>query len=273
MEGQDGAVWDNLIFRFNHAAKCAVYDIDKMLLGDSTPIAYFDLDKKDLIMPHSNAVFFGNEFYAEGDEFPVLYSNVYNNYKNQPNKQKGVCCAYRLQRDGNSFTTTLLQVIEIDFVEDYNLWCSADMGDVRPYGNFVIDRQKSIYYAFTMIDDIYMARYFAFNLPKCRDGVDDEILGVKRLVLKAEDIIDQFDCEYHRFIQGVCCYNGKIYSLEGFGHDKENPPAIRVINPKTKTQEVFKTFKNPTEPELIDFWDGVCYYADNPGNMYILTEL
>jgi hypothetical protein len=63
MEGQDGAIWNNLIFRFNHAAKCAVYDAKKMAEGDSSPITYFELDKKDLIMPHSNAVFFGNEYY------------------------------------------------------------------------------------------------------------------------------------------------------------------------------------------------------------------
>jgi quinolinate synthetase A subunit len=94
--------------------------------------------------------------------------------------------------------------------------------------------------------------------------------------LTKEDIINQFDCEYHRYIQGACAHGGKIYSLEGFGHDKVNVPAIRVINPTAKSQEIFEVFENfdsPTEPELIDFWDGVCYYGDNPGNMYILTEL
>ena len=276
MEGQDGAIWNNLIFRFNHAAKCAVYDAEKMAKGDSTAITYFELDKKDLIMPHSNAVFFGNEYFEEGDEFPLLYSNVYNNYKFQENRQPGVCCVYRLQRDGEGFSTTLVQVIEIGFVYDSELWCSKEKNDVRDYGNFVIDRENSVYYAFTMIDDIKKARYFGFKLPKCRDGQEDEILGVKRLVLKKEDIINQFDCEYHRYIQGACAYNGKIYSLEGFGHDKVNVPAIRIINPKTKSQELFEIFENfesPTEPELIDFWDGVCYYGDNPGNMYILTEL
>ena len=276
MEGQDGAIWNNLIFRFNHAAKCAVYDAKKMVAGDSTPITYFELDKKDLIMPHSNAVFFGNEYYEDGDEFPLLYSNVYNNYKFDKDRQPGVCCVYRLQRDGEGFKTTLVQVIEIGFVYDDTLWCSKEKNDTRDYGNFVIDREKSIYYAFTMIDDIKLSRYFAFNLPKCRDGKDDEKLGVKRVVLTKEDIINQFDCEYHRFIQGACASNGKIYSLEGFGHDKVNVPAIRIINPETKSQELFEVFENfdsPTEPELIDFWDGVCYYGDNPGNMYILTEL
>jgi hypothetical protein len=127
-----------------------------------------------------------------------------------------------------------------------------------------------------MIDDIKKARYFGFRLPKCRDGVEDEKLGVKRVVLDTEDVINQFDCEYHRFIQGACAHGGKIYSLEGFGHDKVNVPAIRVINPLTKSQEIFEVFENfdsPTEPEFIDFWNGVCYYGDNPGNMYILTEL
>ena len=271
-EGQDGAIYNNKIFRFAHNGKCWVYDINKMLSGVSKAEAFFELDKIDLIMPHSNSVFFGNEFFSPEDEFPLLYSNVYNNYSKEENKRKGVCCVYRLERKGDEYTTQLVQVIEIGFVEDTELWCSQGE-DVRPYGNFVIDTEKSVFYAFTMRDQENHARYFAFDLPKRHEGVIDPIIGVKRVVLNQKDIKEQFDCEYHRFIQGACFNKGKIYSLEGFGHDKINVPALRIINPSTKSQElycVFENFESPTEPEFIDFSGETCFYADNPGNMYIL---
>ena len=60
-----------------------------------------------------------NAAYADpADEFPLLYSNVYNNYAKTENKRKGFCCVYRLQRAGESFVTTLVQLIEIGFTEE-----------------------------------------------------------------------------------------------------------------------------------------------------------
>jgi hypothetical protein len=186
-----------------------------------------------------------------------------------------VCCVYRIKRTANVFSGELVQVIEIGFTENDTLWCSSDKNDARPYGNFVADTKAGIYYGFVMRDSDKTTKYFSFNLPSVTDGDFDTQLGVKKVILNEKDIIDSFDCEYHRFIQGACAYDGKIYSLEGFGHDKINIPAIRIINPKTKSQEFFKPFENfesPTEPELIDFWNDICYYADNPGNLYIITD-
>jgi hypothetical protein len=276
MEGQDGAIWNDLLFRFNHAGKCAVYDLTKMRAGSSGELCIFTLDKTDVIMPHSNTVFFGKDFFAKDDEFPLLYTNVYNNYSKREDRRIGVCCVYRIKRNGNSFSGELVQVIEIGFADNDKLWISSEKNDVRPYGNFVADTEKGIYYGFVMRDGNRTTKYFSFNLPNFTDGEFNTQYGVKKVVLSEKDIIDSFDCDYHRFIQGACVYNGKVYSLEGFGHDKVNIPAIRIINPNTKSQEFFKPFENfesPTEPELIDFWNDICYYADNPGNLYVVKEL
>ncbi len=276
MEGQDGAIWNGLLFRFNHAGKCAVYDLAKIAVGDDTAICTFTLEKTDVIMPHSNAVFFGTEYYSPEDEFPLLYTNVYNNYSACEDRKLGICCVYRIQRNGNNFNGQLVQVIQIEFVDNDALWCSPQRDDVRPYGNFVSDTDNGVYYAFTMRDCEKTTKYFSFAMPKIADGTFDSTLGVKKVVLGESDIVESFDCEYHRFLQGAIFYKGKIYSLEGFGHDKINRPAIRVINPNDKTQEqfiLFENFDSPTEPELIDFWDDVCYYADNPGNLYILSDI
>ena len=123
-----------------------------------------------------------------------------------------------------------------------------------------------------MRDSDHKTRYFSFKLPTDK-GEFDEKLGINRIILKKDDIIDYFDCEYHHFVQGACCENGLIYSLEGFGGDKINPPALRIVSPKDKKQIKFIGFEDYgelEEPELIYFENGICYYCDNPGNLSII---
>lgn len=270
-DGQDGAVFGGLLFRFKTNGLCYVYDLKNLTIEKKSPIvSIFTLDEADIIAPHSNSVVFSNEYYDENDEFPLLYTNIYNNYAKSENKLTGVCCVYRIWREETEFKSQLISLIEIGFTDD-KLWSSGD--DIRPYGNFVIDNENGIYHAFTMRDKDNITRYFSFKLPKVQNGVTDEAFGVKKTVLTKEDIIDTFDTEYHRFIQGACFEKGDIYSLEGFSDDKVNPPAMRIISVKEKRQTdciYFSDFGLTIEPELIYFENEVCYYGDNHGNFYII---
>lgn len=270
-DGQDGAVFGGLLFRFKTNGLCYVYDLKNLTIEKKSPIvSIFTLDKADQIVPHSNSVVFGNEYYTEGDEFPLLYTNIYNNYAKSENKLTGVCCVYRIWREENEFKSQLVGLIEIGFTDDA-LWSSGN--DIRPFGNFVIDNEKRLYHAFTMRDKDNLTRYFSFKLPELKNGVIDKSFGVPKIVLTKNDIIDTFDTEYHHFIQGACCENGKIYSLEGFSGDKINPPALRIISPADKKQIdciYFGNFGLTIEPELIDFENNICYYCDNHGNLYTI---
>ena len=275
-DGQDGAVWGNYLFRFDAVGHCYVYDLKDLEQACGEECQYigeFCLDKADKIKPHSNAVMFGKEYYSADDEFPLLYTNIYNNYAKDGNTMKGVCLVYRLQRNETKFLTTLVQIIEIGFADNSDYWLSKGQDDIRPYGNFTIDPEKGIYYAFTMRDESSTTRYFSFNLPKVSDGNADSEYGVTRVVLSISDIIEYFDCEYHRFVQGAAFYKGKIYSLEGFTESEENPPAMRIIDVNGKKQEkavLFADFGLSIEPEMIDFYNDVCYYGDNHGNLYTI---
>ena len=270
-DGQDGAVFGGLLFRFKTNGLCYVYNLNNLTIEKKSPIvSIFTLDKADVIVPHSNSVVFSNEYYDEDDEFPLLYTNIYNNYAKCENKRIGVCCVYRIWREDNEFKNRLLGLIEIGFTKD-ELWSSGN--DIRPFGNFVIDKEKGLYHAFTMRDKEEITRYFSFKLPELSNGVTDDELGVKKITLKKEDIIDTFDTEYHRFIQGACCEKGKIYSLEGFSGDEVNPPAMRIISTNDKKQLEyihFGDFGLTIEPELVDFENDVCYYGDNLGNLYVI---
>ena len=272
--GQDGAIWGDYLFRLDGDGRTAVYNLKKYDKADPDfnleKVCEFYLDRANEIMPHSNSVMYGTQYYDEKVEFPLLYSNIYNNYRTAQDPMLGTCCVYRLQRDGNKFTSTLVQIIRVGFAED-EFWRSS-INDIRPFGNFAIDRDTGKYYGFVMREGTHNTRYFEFDLPKYSDGEIDEKTGVKTVVLTKEDVKKQFDCEFHRYIQGACCKYGRIFSTEGF-NGYPDPPALRIINVKTGEQEAYfdlVKYDMHIEPELIDFMGDTCYYADAFGDLCII---
>ena len=272
--GQDGAIYGTELFRFGSGGGCSVYSMVEAEKGNGeelTTIARFKLDKYDIIVPHSNSVCFGSEFYDKDDRYPLLYTNIYNNYKKEEDKKIGICLVYRIQRTGNEFKSTLVQSIEIGFCEDSKLWKAyPDKHGVRPYGNFVVDVENGSIWAFVMRNEALGSRYFRFNLPSVHDGETDEQLNIKKVVLKPSDIQECFDSEYHRYMQGAILNKGKIYSTEGFSNNPANIPAIRIIDLATKQEQYFDITKQglENEPEFIDFYNDKCYYSDLQGNLY-----
>ena len=273
---QDGAIYGSELFRFNHLGECSVYDIAELKeesRKELAPIASFKLDRADILSPHSNAVCFGCEFYDEKDKYPLLYTNVYNNYAKKEDRMIGVCLVYRIQRENNEFKSTLVQMIEIGFCEDFELWKAyPDKHGERPYGNFVVDKETRSYWAFVMRSENSGTRYFRFDLPSVHEGNDDVRFNVKRVVLDRSDIREYFDCEFHRFIQGAILHKSKIYSTEGFTNDTLNRPAIRVIDLASKKETYFDITELGLidEPEFIDFYNDKCLYSDYHVNLYIV---
>ncbi|MBE6644904.1 MAG: hypothetical protein E7612_05950 [Ruminococcaceae bacterium] len=260
---QDGAVYGEYLFSFNSSGRCNVYSANNF-----NPVSEFTLDKESLIKPHSNSVCFGTTKYNEDDEFPLLYCNVYNTYKND-RSYDGMCNVYRIARNGTSFESTLVQVIKIGFTDDTQKWSSAD-GDVRPFGNFVVNTDNNNLYAFTMRDEGRTTRFFSFKLPSLTDGKPDATLGVNIVTLYVDDIIDSFDTEYFNYIQGASYYKDKIYSLEGFTDSETNKAALKIIDLDTKTVKKIDLYgmNLKTEPETVYVFNGVGYYIDVFGNVY-----
>ena len=267
---QDGAIYNGKLFCINHKAQCLVYDLaDKKLIGT------YMLDKAEVIMPHANAVCFSNAYYVEGDQYPLLYVNVYNNYKAAEDRLEGTCCVYRLTEEGGAFSFQLVQVIRIGFVENLELWKSkADKGDVRPYGNFVVDTDKDELYAFVMRDASRSTRFFRFKQPLLSAGTYSKAYGCNVVTLDETDILDHFDTPYMNYMQGCCYSDGKILSVEGFGTGSSAEPALRIIDLETKTESRVIRFAEcqlHKEPELICVEKGVPYYAAGDGFLRILN--
>lgn len=278
-QGQDGCIYNNTIFRFGGDGTCFVYDLNRLEPvsdGEAECIASFRLDRADEICPHSNSVCFGKERFDEGDEFPLLYTNVYNNYDRKEDEMWGVCCVYRLQREPDGFNSTLVQIIEVGFAHDSELWCSRKPGqgrDMRPFGNFTVDVESGKYYGFVTRDAMHKTRFFEFNLPSLSDGVMDERYGAKRVVLTPDDILAKFDCDYSNYLQGACAHNGLIYSVEGGSRSIGNPATLMVVD-ATRQRQITRIsliyYGMEFEPEFICFAGERCIYIDNMGNVFEL---
>ena len=281
---QDGAIFNGKIFRFGAGGKGSVYSVDAIYAAEGSdnvpvqPIAGVQLDRADVIVPHCNAVVFGTEYAEPGDEYPLLYANIYNNYQKCDERLEGTACVYRLWQDAEGYHTKLMQIIRVGFVGDLSLWTSKpDRGDVRPYGNFVVEREKNRLWAFTMRDADRTTRYFAFRLPKLGEGVFSKTYGVNVVTLGKDDILKQFDCEYSCYIQGACCENGMIVSVEGFS-DEHHPAKMQVIDLEAGKQALAVDLRGrgmTIEPEFCDFADTPngrrLIYSDGHGAIFEVT--
>jgi hypothetical protein len=226
------------------------------------------LDKADEYKPHSNAVCFGNQYYDRGDEFPLLYANIYNNYNKDQytDKMAGTVCVYRIQRtDSTRFKSTLVQIIKIDFANNEpwrSEWNEEQKAftDRSPWGNFIVDTDNSKLWAFVTRDHNQTTRFFCFDLPVVSNGGSTELIK-----LKTSNIERYFDVPYAWYLQGACYRDGKIYSTEGMGTD-ENPTRIRVIDLEKGIEDsvvdLYSDKAYMREAEFIDFQNEVCWYGD-----------
>jgi len=268
-DGQDGAMYGDFLFRFHSVGSCRVFS-----LKEQRQVSQFMLDRTDLLRPHCNTVCFGAEKYDSADEYPLLYCNIYNNYAKAEDRLEGVCCVYRLTRSGCEFSTKLVQVIRIGFVEERALWKSLpDQGDVRPYGNFVPDAGNRLLHAYVLRDAEHVTRYFTFDLPKLSAGEYSEEYGVNVVTLKREDIRAMFDCAYTDYIQGGCCYEGRLFNIAGGTLNSPTfpyPPRLQIVDMEGRKQlECIELaeFGLVVEPEMIDFEGNTLYYMDGSGTV------
>ena len=218
---QDGAIWDGKLFQ-TAAGTCYVYDLETQATVET-----FTLDGIDAIVAHGNTVCFGSTYYAEGDKYPLLYVGVWKQYeKSETDTMEGTCCVYRIiENEDGSFSSELVQVIRIGFVEDKELWASSDE---RPYGTFLVDTDENKLYV--TVGRITHSRFFAFDIPALDAGVKNDAYGCNVVTLAKDKILDQFDTEYINMPQGASYHGGQIYIQESYGSAR----TVKVVDLKAK---------------------------------------
>ena len=267
---QDGAVSGDYLMRLNASGVSSVYYMPERRYAATL---YLDQNALDRFTPHSNCACFGCTYFAEGDEFPLFYTNAYNNYDTSLDRLFGTIGVYRITRDGRRFSAEIVQIIRIGFDQDTSLWLSGIGADRSPYGNMVIDTDNGKMWFFVTRDEPKTTRFFCFDIPSPGDGTYSEQFGVNLVVLRKEDIIRMFDVPYSYYLQGACYHDGRIYSTEGMGTGV-NPDVIRVIDLENAVEDsVIDLFSDGywKDVEFIDFYNGDCYLGDISQTMYILT--
>ena len=264
---QDGEAFGDCLFVFDAVGTMNVYDVNT---GEHLDACY--LGSKDLLVPHVNSASFSDQYYAEGDTYPLLYTSMYNNVTPSNQFLLGTCCVYRITEAAGQFSAQLVQVIRIGFIGDANLW--TPYNDSRPFGNFVVDTDLNMLYAFVPRDKTNTTRFLGFALPKPDAGTYKEEYGCNQVILQAANIRRQFEMSYISSPQGCTYYDGRIYSVEGFGSFESAPPFLRVIN--VETGMIVRSVNLGQlgllkEPEVITFANGQMYYVAIDGVIHKLA--
>jgi hypothetical protein len=256
---QDGEAFGDVLFTFKADGTGNAYNIHTGEFLDG-----FSLGGKDKVAPHVNSASFSDQYYKEGDEYPLLYTSMYNNVTALNKYLLGTCCVYRITELGGQFDAQLVQIIRLGFVADRELWLSPKENS-RPYGNFVVDTDRDLLYAFVPRDDSQTTRFFAFALPEPKAGTRSEKFGCNQVILEQKDIMRRFDVGYFSSPQGCCYADGKIYSVEGFGSYNMVPPFLRVVDVESGLQTHSINLGQlglDREPEVITMLDGQLYYIN-----------
>ena len=241
---QAGCVYGDSLFRFKTDGTFLVYDlITRAKIADGSGIVVEGL------YPHCNTACFG-EKYNSSDPYPLLYVNAYNT-EGMP---KGTCYVFRISVSGTTMTASLIQTINVGFVEDA-IWKSGE--DIRPYGNFCVDLPNKALFVYTLRDTGSVTRFFRFALPAISNAT---------VTLSQSDIVEYWDTDYFPYIQDNACAYGKIYLCSGYGGSGSNPGMIHVIDTiQRKETSRINLYKNgmQSEPEILDFYNGDLICGDS----------
>ena len=174
---------------------------------------------------HCNQIFFGTEFYAAHDKFPLLYVCM---------EHPGVLATYvfRIYQLGIDYQVSQIQKIQLVFDDD--------KGPLY-FPNAYIDFQKeSILYggytknSYMREDDNYL-RYYRFDIP------DYRILDVEFATSKATEV---FELPSETATQGGFINGSYFYQTFAFGSktDPLRTPKLRIVN--LDTHKIIKQYDN-----------------------------
>lgn len=193
------------------------YELDIYNLATQSFVEHIEISgKTSNSNDHMNTLFFSNEFYDTGDEFPVLYSC---SGKAAGSNNVSYVHGYRLAQSNGAFTATLVHTITLD----YGTWTEA-VCDTE-HGYLWVKHEES------RTDENKMG-WFKYAMPKATNG--DVTLTMDA------NVIDSFNLPPQDYgtasMQGFLYYEGNIYYTAGNGAQAGGLHLVS-INTKTKCRE------------------------------------
>lgn len=193
------------------------YELDIYNLATQSFVEHIEISGKTSNQSdHMNTLFFSNEFYSSGDDFPVLYSC---SGTAVGSNDISYVHGYRLAQSEGSFTATLVHTITLN----YGTWTEA-VCDTE-HGYLWVKHEES------RTDENKMG-WFKYTMPKATNG--DVTLTMDT------NVIDSFHLPSQDYgtasMQGFLYYEGNIYYTAGNGAQAGGLHLVS-INTKTKCRE------------------------------------
>lgn len=240
---QGMAIWKDKAYLFNDGGHCRVLNIHS-----NSIISEFDLASSGT-NNHVNAACFGVESIEKGG-MPVIYVSEYRS----PSR-----CFVEQIKDS---TSVLLQTI-----------VAENGGKNRFVQAWVVDKKEGYLYAIARRDPTKAkkrninVRIVKYRLPRLIEG--------SKVFLTDNDILDDFDVQFHNGIQGAKIRGDYLYIVTGLQEASSGEinakRAIQIIDLKKRNliRSVDLTFVTTNEPEDIDFCGHNCFlYCGQNGGIH-----
>ena len=228
---QDGANYNGTLFRFDEYGNIHVYNMNTgELIGTGA------IDEDSTVCPYFNSCFFANNFYAEGDEFPILYATGRGVYKAGGALPERHIYGFRIVRNGTTYIAYYVQYIALDSSFEYGT-----------YGAFGYDANRNMLVGYSYSSIPSNTTYvFETDMPTYADG--DTIIPL------ADITSFSFASPYLGAPQGCTCNNSKIYALGG-NINIGTLDVIDLIDQKPYAHIDLASAGLTGEPQMIDVFD------------------
>ena len=226
---QGGDCWGDYFFQFvNNNTAVRIYDLDSRTLIQTAKIA----QRGFVSSCHCNSVCFGPDFYAEGDEFPLIY--VSTGYASGGYTGSLV---YRITRVDDQFSFTLVQTLK--FPVDKSSWTEFIPTD-DGFGLLCYTSERVI---------------FKVRLPKVEEG---DLVIDRSQALETFQFTPQPDWMKSSRNQDRLFYRGKLVFVSGVPQSGEASVFV-MLNFETLEREKILDLKEiglRNESESIFVWRG-----------------
>ena len=224
-QGMD--VYGNLMFRTVTGGKCAVYDLNTSATS-LTAIGYFNLGSYtgNSTTNHADCLCFSDEFYDANDPFPLLYVTA-------GDADHGQCFVERIQRSGNTFSSTLIQTININEqqLQTSGLRWGFPWVQFHVYNGYLYTighEYRAVPYPEGTLKSNNQHIITKFNLPS---------LSNSSVTLGWEDVDNQWTTKYDQHYQQGCRFkDGKIYMI--FGHGGAISPNYLMVQSLVSKEKI-----------------------------------
>ena len=245
-------------FRFQGATICG--DLLFQFQDGNRPIMIYNLPGGELAgeialepIPtyHNNNVETSATYYADGDEFPVIYAS-------QENKAQHKIVAYRITREDGKFAAQIVQTINLPAPIETGQFYTNLILDLQGRALYVTGYSRENWHDPSNGNGLVLLQY---KMPSLREGSE--------VNLGTDKIVRRLNADFRTATQGATIRNGRIYQV--FGVPKYGTCSFcctSLEDGRLLWEYPLPEAGFPNEPECLSFWGDTIVAGDGDGNVF-----